>query len=772
MRRAVVISIVLAAVISPALFQECSGPSVASSTIGNPEVEAGLYGMLINGNSRQPAEGALVKAYSVYPTSLPKILAQRAAKDSAVDSAIADENGWYVLDGIPNGTYSLRSMLVDGGETLSAIVPLVSFMKKTFVGVDTLHRPGAISGQILVHGENDRRGITCYIPGTSFIAISDSLGNFKITHVPGGMYSVSCLSPRYNDTIIGGIIVVPDSVTKIPAITLRFDLGKNGRSISGELAGNCERIKNVSAYISGDGIPADTPLTFVLDFNRSIKGYTGFVSVPNAGNLWKARICVFDSSDHRVGISDVHFNKNTGDIILPAFAPYNALPYIIIGKDTTVNVSDSIRLRASASDTFGGRIERLEWDIGATGRFVQGAGDTVLVAPNKPCGIFAVFRATDDDSNKVTKQMTITVVQDTPKAIAGAINRCVDVGKEIRLTAKAVHPRSEIIRWEWRIGPSGVFVEASGDTVVPAPMAPQLYNCYLRITNNQGMATVDSVTISVTRHESNMVLVLAKSRSFRMGNDFVPTEAPAHMVGFSYDFWMDTVDVTQDDYSALMAENPSVYQEDSYFLSQNHLKNPVENVTWQQAALYCNARSVRDGFDSVYVYGTDPAFPDQLQWVSLLEKNGYRLPSEAEWEYACRAGTSTRYFWGDTINGDYLWYWKNSVVINSSGVVTAIPHNVGKKLPNGFGLYDMIGNVFQWCNDWYGSYDANVQTDPVGPGIGSYRVIRGCFFGFEIFVVADDYRCTYRRQDVPPYPTPTGGVKSRLLGFRCVRRNN
>lgn len=104
----------------------------------------------------------------------------------------------------------------------------------------------------------------------------------------------------------------------------------------------------------------------------------------------------------------------------------------------------------------------------------------------------------------------------------------------------------------------------------------------------------------------------------------------------------------------------------------------------------------------------------------------FRLPTEAEWEYACRAGTTTQFYWGDDPNysqiGDYAWYWDNS------GIRT---HEVGLKLPNAWGLYDMSGNVWEWCQDWWSSlYPSGDQVDPTGEESGSYRVLRGGDWGY------------------------------------------
>jgi formylglycine-generating enzyme required for sulfatase activity len=106
-------------------------------------------------------------------------------------------------------------------------------------------------------------------------------------------------------------------------------------------------------------------------------------------------------------------------------------------------------------------------------------------------------------------------------------------------------------------------------------------------------------------------------------------------------------------------------------------------------------------------------------------KNGYRLPTEAEWEYACRAGSTTDYYWNRSYQSTTH---DDTLAIDSNAVWNYYldgPQQGATKLPNAFGLYDMSGNVCEWCNDWWGSYNAGAQTDPTGPSTGSYRVLRG-----------------------------------------------
>jgi formylglycine-generating enzyme required for sulfatase activity len=118
----------------------------------------------------------------------------------------------------------------------------------------------------------------------------------------------------------------------------------------------------------------------------------------------------------------------------------------------------------------------------------------------------------------------------------------------------------------------------------------------------------------------------------------------------------------------------------------------MECVSWDDAKEFCKRLSAKEG-------------------------RSYRLPTEAEWEYACRAGTIVQYYWGAEMNDDSCWYNGNS------GEKTS---DVGLKKPNGWGLYDMSGNVWEWCSDWYSEqYQAESQTDPLGPLSGEYRILRG-----------------------------------------------
>jgi len=246
-----------------------------------------------------------------------------------------------------------------------------------------------------------------------------------------------------------------------------------------------------------------------------------------------------------------------------------------------------------------------------------------------------------------------------------------------------------------RTGPEPTRVQ----TIVPATAPPSL----------KRLASMEFVRIP-----AGVFLMGCSPGDDECSND----EKPAHQVRITKAFEMGKFPVTQAQWEEVVGRNPSHFKGP---------KRPVERVSWNEVQKFLSDLTARgDGYH-------------------------YRLPTEAEWEYAARAGSTTRYCFGDdeAMLPDYAWFGKNS------GGET---HPVGQKQPNAWGLYDVHGNVWEWCQDWYAAYEAVPLVDPAGPASGMFRVVRGASF----FDVARYLRAAYRDRFEP-------GFSYYNLGFRCVR---
>ena len=253
-------------------------------------------------------------------------------------------------------------------------------------------------------------------------------------------------------------------------------------------------------------------------------------------------------------------------------------------------------------------------------------------------------------------------------------------------------------------------------------------------------AAVQSLPVVASKSGGEMVLI--PSGSFTMGDGAGRPDEVPHQVSVN-SFYIDKFLVTQELYEKVMGVNPS---------KRKGKTNPVERTQWTDAVRFCNKCSELDGLTPCYDLNT---------WQCNFEADGYRLPTEAEWEYACRAGGQNKYCFGDSM-GDlarYAWFKANS---------QGAPHPVGQKQPNAWGLFDMHGNVWQWCNDFYGEsyYSESPKENPRGPAAGKMRVLRGGAWDSD----ADKCRAAYRFKEFPVYSDACFGADS--YGFRRARKGD
>lgn len=258
-------------------------------------------------------------------------------------------------------------------------------------------------------------------------------------------------------------------------------------------------------------------------------------------------------------------------------------------------------------------------------------------------------------------------------------------------------------------------------------------------------------TVKELKSKSGIDIVFLPGGTFMMGGERAG-EAPVHSVYVS-SFYIDKYEVTQEMYARLDFPNRSHFKGS---------RRPVERVAWMSAAIYCNQRSIEEGYDPSY---------DENTWECNYSKNGYRLPTEAEWEYAARSGTTGKHFFGESGDmGEYAVYSRNS-----PGKTTV----VGSKKPNAWGLHDMYGNVAEWCNDFYSSryYENSAESNPRGPGEGNERVVRGGSWNDPDTVIYSGSRGfdSSLGFDIPQESEETFSdayILRDTIGFRCVRRGD
>ncbi len=305
------------------------------------------------------------------------------------------------------------------------------------------------------------------------------------------------------------------------------------------------------------------------------------------------------------------------------------------------------------------------------------------------------------------------------------------------MTAASIEWASSVLG-PWHTNTSALdslIVDATGRIQVNVPLSAT--TIFYRV---RGFASTNSSSLNPPPAPPGMVWI--PPGTFVMGSPDDEKERNSdetqHTVTLTNGFYMSKNLVTQGQYLALMGNNPSYFTtniDGNGTIVSPDLNRPVEQVTWYDAANYCGKLT-----DSEQAAGRLPA-----GWV-------YRLPTESEWEYACRAGTTTAFNLGPDLRsgmanfvGQYEYVSGTGTVTNKSGIYLGRTATVGSYQPNAWGLYDMHGNMVEWCSDWYDSYPVGSVTDPQGPTSGQYRVLRGGYW----FSYAKDCRSALRDFEDP-----------------------
>jgi formylglycine-generating enzyme required for sulfatase activity len=325
--------------------------------------------------------------------------------------------------------------------------------------------------------------------------------------------------------------------------------------------------------------------------------------------------------------------------------------------------------------------------------------------------------------------------------------------------------------------PAGLVLAAATGVIAGTPKTAGTTTFTVKAANADKHDTkVLSITITKIFSDSDTDFEMAwmNSGTFTMGSptseEYRETNETQHSVTLTKGFYMGIYPVTQAQYEAVMESNPSAHRVGgsrvSYLGGITDTTNfPVDTITWYNALVFCNKLSMLEGLAPAYSiknstdpadWGSVPGSSNSDWYAALFDENstGYRLPTDAQWEYACRAGTTTAFNTGNTISDNTGWYSANS------GNRT---HSVGEKPANAWGLYDMHGNVEEWCWDRYdhnyGGEAGASATDPTGADSGGNRVARGgSWYASWTF-----HRSAYRDSTPPYYAT------NNTYGLRIVR---
>ncbi|MDP6803534.1 MAG: formylglycine-generating enzyme family protein [Gemmatimonadota bacterium] len=383
--------------------------------------------------------------------------------------------------------------------------------------------------------------------------------------------------------------------------------------------------------------------------------------------------------------------------------------------------------------------------LGPSGYFVSGSGDQTLTDLS-PGNYTVTWVAISGHTTPPGE--TVLLFSNAGMTVTG-------VYVEVGVGTIVVDPSPDEVNASWTLtGPEGFRMRSVGERTVPDLLSGEYTVAWdamsgysMSLPESRTLDADSTVTFGATYDLVAMEFVLISAGSFMMGSPGAEpgrdSDEAQHEVTLTRDFYMATHEVTQEEFLAVLGTTPS-------YFSRGGGECPVEQVDWADAVRFCNALSDSEGRTRCYSGRGSGTVCD-------FDADGYRLPTEAEWEYACRAGTETALSIGEAreleCGGDpnldaVAWYCGNA---------GGRAHLAARKAPNAWGLYDMHGNVWEWCWDWYGEY-GGPEADPKGTLSGLGRVIRGGSWCFD----QRDCRSASRSYGDPDFMV-------NRVGFRPVR---
>jgi len=487
-------------------------------------------------------------------------------------------------------------------------------------------------------------------------------------------------------------------------------------------------------YGNSENLPSDAPQ--VSTTNTGSGKISLALTGLNSHTSYSYKTYVMDSKGNCIYSDNYEFTTLVPPA--PPTVPVTAITITPSG-DVSVVAGQTTTLTATVAPA-NATNQTITWSSLNTGMATVNAQTGVVTGVNAGT---ATIRATAADGSNVSADKNVTVtpaeVKVTSITITPSGDVSVAVGQTTTLTATVApaNATNQTITWSsLNTGIATVNAQTGVVTGVSAGTAT------IRATAADGNGVSADKSITVTSPVSGPEMVSVQGGTFTMGataeqgSDADSDELPVHQVTVS-SFSIGKYQLTQKEWIAIMGNNPSYFKGDNL---------PVEQVSWNDivgtSGNYMELNGIKY-YEDGFIYKLNTATGKQ-----------YRLPTEAEWEYACRGGLqSAHYKYSGSNNvGDVAWYSGNS------GNAT---HPVGSKQANELGIYDMSGNVWEWCSDWYGNYSSGAQTNPTGPTIGSDRVFRGGCWGFG----ARYCRVSFRSDSSP-------GFRDYYVGFRLACSSN